>query len=82
MSIHPISSTTEDWELRHELYKLLKRRSEATSEAREIIDCVGDSNGYEAWRLLGIRYEPQAGMRRLKELGELTLLQNEVQECQ
>ena len=31
MSNHPISSTLEDWELRHELYKLLKRKSEATS---------------------------------------------------
>ena len=76
MGNHPISSTLEDWELRHELYKLLKRKSEATSEARKIVDCVGDSNGYEAWTLLGIRYEPQAGLRRLKELGELTLLQN------
>ena len=31
MSDHPISSTLEDWEMRHELYKLLKRKSEATS---------------------------------------------------
>lgn len=31
MSRHPISSTAEDWELRHELYKLLKRKTEATS---------------------------------------------------
>ena len=28
------------------------------------------------WRLLVIRYEPQVGMKRLKELGELTMLQN------
>ena len=53
MGNHPISSTAEDWELRHELYKLLKRKTEATSEAREIVDCVGDSNGYEVWRLFG-----------------------------
>ena len=61
MSHHPISSTAEDWELRHELYKLLKRKTEALSYVRRIVDCVGDSNGYEVWRLLGIRYEPQAG---------------------
>ena len=72
----PISSTVEDWELRHELYKLLKRKTEATSEARKIVDCVGDSNGYEAWRRLGAQYEPQAGTKRLEELGELTMLQN------
>ena len=37
---------------------------------------MSDANGYEVWRLLGVRYEPQVGMKRLKELGELTMLQN------
>ena len=40
------------------------------------MECVGDDNGFEVWRLLGIRYEPQVGMKRLKELFELTTLQN------
>ena len=69
-------STDEDWAMRFELFKLLKRKTEVTSEARKIVECVGDSNGYEVWRLLGVRYEPQVGMKRLKELGELTMLQN------
>ena len=73
---NPLSSTAEDWVPRHDLFKLIKRKTEATSEARKIVECVSDSNGYEVWRLLGIRYEPQVGMKRLKELGELTMLQN------
>ena len=40
------------------------------------MECVGESNGYEVWRLLGVRYEPQAGMKRLKELGEIMSLRD------
>ena len=58
MNNHPISSTAEDWELRHELYKVLKRKTEATSEARKFVECVADSNGYEVWRLLGMLRAP------------------------
>ena len=46
-------STDEEWALRFELFKLLKRKTEANSEARKIVECIGDSNGYEVWRLLG-----------------------------
>ena len=63
---NPLGSTDEDWSLRCELFKLLKRKTESGSEARKIVECVGDSNGYEVWRLLGIRYEPQVGMKRLR----------------
>ena len=73
---NPLSSPDEDWLLRLDLHKLLKRKTAATSEARKIVECVSDANGYEVWRLLGVRYEPQVGMKRLKELGELTMLQN------
>ena len=73
---NPLESTDEEWTLRFEIFKLLKRKTESGSEARKIVECVGDSNGYEVWRLLGVRYEPQVGMKRLKELGELTMLQN------
>ena len=73
---NPLSTLAEDWPLRFDLHKLLKRKTEPTSEARKIVECVSDANGYEVWRLLGVRYEPQVGMKRLKELGELTMLQN------
>ena len=76
LSRNPLGSTDEDWIVRFNLFQFLKRRTETNSEAHNIVECVGDSNGYEVWRLLGVRYEPQVGMKRLKELGELTMLQN------
>ena len=66
---NPLSSPAEDWPLRFDLFKLIKRKTESTSEARKIVECVGDSNGYEVWRLLGIRYEPQVGMKKAKGTG-------------
>ena len=33
-------------------------------------------NGFEAWRVLTIRFEPQMGIRRMKEVAELSALQN------
>ena len=38
--------------------------------------CVDRQNGYEAWRLLIGRFEPQAGIRRMKEIAEFMALQN------
>ena len=38
--------------------------------------CIPRDNGFEAWRNLCMRYEPQTGIRRMKEIAELTLLQN------
>ena len=38
--------------------------------------CVDHQNGYEAWRLLIGRFEPQAGIRRMKQIAELMALQN------
>jgi len=76
INLNLLSTLAEDWPLRFDLHKLLKRKTESTSEARKIVECVSDANGYEVWRLLGARYEPQVGMKRLKELGELTMLQN------
>ena len=73
---NPLGSTEEDWELRHEVYKLLKRKTDANTDARKIVECVEQSNGFECWRLLGVRYEPQAGMKRLAELGELMSLRD------
>ena len=42
--LNPLSSPPEDWPLRFDLHKLLKRKTEATSEAREIVECVSDAN--------------------------------------
>ena len=61
---NPLGSSEDMWNLRDELYKVLKRKTEATSEARKIVECVEHINGYEAWRLLGVRYEAQGGLRR------------------
>ena len=76
MGANPIGSAAEDWELRYELHKLLKRKTEANTDARKIVECVEQSNGYEVWRLLGVRYEAQTGMKRLTELGELMSLRD------
>ena len=58
---HPTGSTAEDWELRFEMHKLLKRKTEADTDARKIVECVEQCNGFEVWRLLGVtgvRYDP------------------------
>ena len=68
--------TEKHWALRSEVYKLLKLKTELNSEARKIVECIGDGNGYEVWRLLGIRYEANFGTKRFSLLAELTNLQN------
>ena len=62
--------------MRTEVYTLIKRKTEAPSEARKIVETVPQENGYEAFRMLGLRYEPQTGLKRLIELSEINLLQN------
>lgn len=44
---NPLSSPPEDWQLRFDLHKLLKRKTEVTSEAHNIVECVSDANGFE-----------------------------------
>ena len=44
---HPTGSTAEHWELRFEMYKLLKRKTEANTDARKIVECVEQCNGFE-----------------------------------
>ncbi len=53
---------------------LLKRKT--SNEARSIVMCARNENGFEAWRLLLGRFEPQAGIRRMKEMAELMDLRN------
>ena len=69
-----VNLTEEEWNLRYNLFMLFKRK--ASGEARSLVMCVYHQNGYEAWRLLIGRYEPQAGIRRMKEIAELIALQN------
>ena len=38
--------------------------------------CVSRDNGYEALRILVGRFEPQAGIKRMKEVAGLMALQN------
>jgi len=59
-------TTDKLWALRFELYKLLKLKTELNSEARKIVECIGDGNGYEVWRLLGVRYEANHGTKDLQ----------------
>ena len=65
-----------EWSHRTALFTLLKTKTEPHSEARNLIMCVPRENGYEAWRTLTTRFEPQVGIRRMKEISELTQLQN------
>ena len=65
----------EEWETSQEVHILLKRKTAPPSEAMKIVMCA-KASGYEAWRNLAIRYQPPAGIRRMKELSELTQLQN------
>ena len=76
MRNNPLGATDAEWGLRAKLYTLLKIKTEATTDARKIVECVEQANGFEAWRLLGVRFEPQAGMKRLAELGELMSLRD------
>ena len=47
MKGNPLGSAEDDWELRHEVYKELKRKTEPNSDARKIVECVEQSNGFE-----------------------------------
>ena len=74
---NPLASLTEKkWKMRTEVYTLIKRKTEAPSEARKIVETVPQENGYEAFRMLGLGYEPQTGLKRLIEMSEINLLQN------
>ena len=65
---NPFGCTEKHWILRSEAYKLLKLKTELNSEARKIVECIGDSNGYEdfhCWlnlpicRISGARTHPR-----------------------
>ena len=60
----------EMWTARtRKLSTLLKSKS--SGDCRNLIMGVEKDNGWEAWRSLSIRFEPQVGIRRLRETAEL-----------
>ena len=64
------------WGSRLKVFKLLKRKTLATSEANKLVKCGERQNGWESWRLLNLRYEPQSGIRKAHEFRQLMQLMN------
>ena len=69
-----LNNTEQEWNLSCNFFVLLKRKT--AGEACSLVMCVDRGNGYDAWRILIGRFEPQAGIRRMKEVEELMALQN------
>ena len=57
-----------EWEENTSLYELLKLKTSPGTEARTIVTNAEREGGLEAWRTLSIMYEPQQGIRRMKEI--------------
>ena len=68
------SVTDEEWNLNSELFVLLKRKT--TGEAKTLVTSALRDNGFESWRILVSRFEPQVGIKRMKEICDLIALQN------
>ena len=64
----------EEWDLNSELFVLLKRKT--TGEAKTLVTSADRDNGLESWRILVSRFEPQVGIKRMKEICDLMSLQN------
>ena len=64
----------EEWALAAELFVLLKRKT--TSEAKTLVTSAARDNTLESWRILVSRFEPQVGIKRMKEICELLSPQN------
>ena len=62
-----------EWALAAQLFVLLKRKT--TGEAKTLVTSAVRDNGFESWRILVSRFEPQAGIKRMKEVSELMSLQ-------
>ena len=62
------------WGSRLKVFKLLKRKTLATSEANKLVKCGERQNGWESCRLLNLRYEPQSGVGKAHEFRQLMLL--------
>ena len=69
-----LNTTEQEWNLSCNLFVLLKRKT--AGEARSLATCVDRENGDETWRILIGRFEPQVGIRRMKEVADLMALQN------
>ena len=64
----------EAWPRRLAVFTL--RNIKTSGGARNLTMGVQCDNGYKAWRSLTLRFNPQGGIRRMKELSELNQLQN------
>ena len=65
----------EEWKQREAVFTLIKRKTEVNSEPRRILECAHGMNGFEVWRNLSVRYQPNTSIRRMREIAELTALQ-------
>ena len=63
-----------EWALAAQLFILLKRKT--TGEAKTLVTSAVRNNGFESWRILVSRFEPQAGIKRMKEVSGLMSFQN------
>ena len=61
----PIRSTTS----RHHLYRALEKLVEG--EAAKVVSTVAEENGFEAWRQLHLRFEPELETQKNVVLVEL-----------
>ena len=63
-----------EWVRNAALFTLLKTKT--TSEPKTLVTSAIHDNGLESWRILVGRFEPQAGIKRMKEVSDLMSLQN------
>ena len=70
----PSGVPEDEWVLNSELFVLLKRKT--TGEANTLVTSAERDTGLESWRILVSRFEPQVGIKRMKEICDLLSLQN------
>jgi len=63
-----------EWVMNASLFTLLKTKT--TGEPKTLVTSAIRDNGLESWRILVGRFEPQAGIKRMKEVSDLMSLQN------
>ena len=63
-----------EWAMDASLFTLLKTKT--TGEPNTLVTSAIRDNGLESWRILVGRFEPQAGIKRMKEVSDLMSLQN------
>ena len=64
----------DEWVLNSELFRSAKK--ENTGETKTLVTSAERDNGLGSWRVLVSRFEPQVGIKRMKEICDLLSLQN------